>query len=175
MKEAMVIIERIRQVSEAHQHLELAVEPWLAEIKPGQSILARTINTWNPYLREQWYPVTATKTLLTIERPLTSTYTPGQVVDVLGIVGKPYRFRKTLRNVLLLAYNTEPTPLLLMIDMLLKNRVSVTLVPRPRSEFTLIDPPSAEPTRDQKQRRADALAKLDAMIAELLPLGGYCP
>lgn len=128
MKEASTIIERIRQVSETHQHLDLAVEPWLAEIKPGQSILARTINTWDPYLREQWYPVTTSKTILTIERPLTTTYTPGQIVDVLGVIGKPYRFRKTLRNVLLLAYNAEPTPLLLMIDMLLKNRVSVTLV-----------------------------------------------
>ncbi len=128
MKEAMAIIERIRQVNETHQHLELAVEPWLAEIKPGQSLLARTTTTWDPYLREQWYPVAATKALLTIERPLTTVVSPGQVVNLLGIVGKPYRFRKTLRNVLLLAYNTEPTPLIMMIDMLLKNRVSVTLV-----------------------------------------------
>jgi hypothetical protein len=128
VKEAMVLIERVRQVNETHQHLDLAVEPWLVEIKPGQSVLARMTETWDPYLREQWYPVAVSKTLLTIERPLTTTYTPGHVVDLLGVIGQPYRFRKTLRNVLLLAYNTEPTPLIMMIGMLIKNRVSVTLV-----------------------------------------------
>ena len=128
MKEATVIIERVRQVSETHQHLELAVDPLLAEIKPGQSVLARTTQTWEPYLREQWHPVAATRTHLTVERPMTTTYHPGTLVSLLGVVGQPYRFRKTLRNVLLLAHEAEPTPLLMMIDLLLKNRVSVTLV-----------------------------------------------
>ncbi len=128
MKESQVIIERIRRVNESYQHLDLAVDEWLCKIKPGQSLLARVTESWDPYLREQWWPVSVAPNKLTIERPASYRYEPGQVASVLGYVGEPYRYRRTLRNVLLLAYDAPPTPLLMSMAWLLGNKVSVTLV-----------------------------------------------
>lgn len=128
MKDTQAIIERVRRVNETHQHVHLAVDPSLSALLPGQSVLARLQDSWDPYLREQWWPVALANQKLVIERPVSRRYEPGQVVDVLGIVGQPFRFRRTLRNVLLMAMDTEPTPLLMPIASLLQNRVSVTLL-----------------------------------------------
>lgn len=128
MKETQALIERVRRVNDTHQHLELTVDSSLTQLRAGQSLLARTHETWNPYLREQWWPVSVTKNTLVVERPATTTYEPGQVINLLGIVGQPFKFRRTLRNVLLMAYNTEPTPLLMILSGLLANKVSVTLL-----------------------------------------------
>lgn len=136
MQVSQAYIERIRQINPTYQHLELAaVDKSLIALKPGQSLLARMVDPnqenehWEPYLREHWWPVgfTSSGTLL-IERPRSITYRPGDYVSILGPIGKPYRFRASLRNVLLVAYNTEPTPLAIMIPLLLHNNISVTLV-----------------------------------------------
>jgi NAD(P)H-flavin reductase len=136
MKVTQAYIERVRQVNRHYQQLELAsVDESLHAIKPGQCLLARLIardgesETWDPYLRERWWPVgiTGNDTLL-IERPRNVHYEPGQFVSLLGPVGEPYKFRPSLRNVLLVAYDTEPTALAIMIPLLLRNNVSVTLV-----------------------------------------------
>lgn len=129
MKETEAIIERVRRVNPDFQHLELAVDAaLLGRIKPGQSLLVRTRNGWDPYLREHWWPVGINGANLIIERPAAEHYEPGQVVSTFGYVGQPYRFRRTLRNVLLLAYDTPPTPLIMTIPWLLGNKISVTLV-----------------------------------------------
>ncbi|MCL4246701.1 MAG: hypothetical protein KJ065_00975 [Anaerolineae bacterium] len=128
MRETQAIIERVRRVNETHQQLDLAVDPSLMQLKPGQFLLARVGDDWTPYLREPWWCVSMGKDTLTFERPATSHYEPGQVVNLLGAVGQPFRFRRALRNVLLLVYETEPAPLLSMIPSLLTARVSVTVV-----------------------------------------------
>ena len=128
MKETQALIERVRRVNETHQHLDLTVDASLTQLRAGQRVLARTHDTWNPYLREQWWPVSLSKNLLVVERPSHVRYEPGQVVTLLGIVGQPFKFRRTLRSVLLMAYDTEPTPLLMILPSLLANRVSVTLL-----------------------------------------------
>ncbi|MCC6614573.1 MAG: hypothetical protein IT320_13920 [Anaerolineae bacterium] len=128
MRETQAIIERVRSVNETHQQLDLAVEPALAQMRPGQYVLARVGEGWTPYLREPWWYVLSGKGSLTVERPVTIDYEPGQVVSLLGAVGQPFRFRRTLRNVLLLVHETEPSPLLSMIPPLLASRVSVTMV-----------------------------------------------
>jgi len=133
MQETTAFIERIRRINSDYQHLELAVDETLHNIKAGQSLLARPQQddryTWSPYLRERWWPVALTGNhRLLIEVPLSDDYTPGQPFSILGPIGKPYRFRRSLRNVLLIAYDTPPTPLLMMIYNLLKNSVSVTMV-----------------------------------------------
>lgn len=128
MKETQAIIERVRRVSPDYQHLELAVDEVLLKIRPGQSLLARLNERWDPYLREHWFPVNLVENKLVIERPTTSHYDPGQIVNVMGLVGQPYRFRRSLRNVLLIAYHCPPTALLMTIPWLLGNQVSVTLV-----------------------------------------------
>lgn len=136
MKETSAIIERIRQVNSQYQQLELAmIDDALVRLKPGQSLLARLIDRnpeldrWDPYLREHWWPVgiTPNKTLL-IERPMTFQYEPQQFVSLIGPIGEHYKFRKSLRNVLLIAYDTEPTPLTIMTPQLQKNGISATLV-----------------------------------------------
>lgn len=128
MKETEAIIERIRLINQKVQHLELAVDPSLARVKPGQSILARPHATWNPYLPDQWWPVGLSGGRVVVERPSTERYDTGQVITMLGLVGNPFLFRRTLRNVMLLAYDTAPTPLLMTVPWLLGNKVSVTLV-----------------------------------------------
>jgi hypothetical protein len=128
MKETQAIIERVRRVNDTHQQLHLAVDASLSGLLPGQTVMARVAERWDPYLREQWWPVAIGNNKLVVERPSQFHYEPGQVVDVLGIVGQPYKFRRTLRNVLFIAYDTEPTALLMPIPSLLANRVSVTLL-----------------------------------------------
>ncbi|MCA9912472.1 MAG: hypothetical protein KC496_03960, partial [Anaerolineae bacterium] len=136
MNESRAIVERVSRINAHYQHVELAVDdPALRAIKPGESLLVHLGDPdeereqWDPYLREQWWPAGVTnKNLLLIERPLDSRYRPQQVISVLGPVGQPYRFRKSLRNVLLIAYDTEPIPLTCMIRALLNNDISVTLV-----------------------------------------------
>ena len=129
MDETEAIIERVRRVTTDFQQLELAIDPLLRKIKPGQSLLVRAQATgWHPYLREQWWPVSIRGDKLLVERPIGQQYESGQVVNVIGPVGQPYRFRRTLRNVLLLAYDTPPIPLLMTIPWLLGNNIGVTLV-----------------------------------------------
>jgi hypothetical protein len=131
MNETEAIIERVRRVNSEYQHLEIAVDESLLHIKPGQSLLARLEDDhsgWQPYLREHWWPVDMINNHLVVERPASQRYAPGQIVSVMGLIGEPYRFRRTLRNVLLLAYDTAPTPLLLTIPWLLANQISVTMV-----------------------------------------------
>ncbi len=129
MKETEAIIERVKRINVGFQHLELAVDPSLMQIKPGQSLLAQmSIVDWHPYLREHWWPIAITQGKLIVERPIEESYEPGQIVQLLGLVGQPYRFRRVLRNVLLLAYNTPPTPLLMTIPWLLGNNISITIV-----------------------------------------------
>lgn len=137
MNESRAQIDRIRRINEDYMYLEVAIENEpLRKLKPGASLLARpldpddeAVERWEPYLREQWYPAgfTAAGNLL-VERPFSERYRPGMVYSVLGPVGQPYRFRKSLRNVLLVAYDTAPLPLTIMISQLIGNDISVTLV-----------------------------------------------
>jgi hypothetical protein len=128
MKETRAIIEKVMRLNSAYQRLHLAVEDSLSDIKPGQTVLARTGSHWHPYLRETWWPVAASASGLVIERPGSLRYEPGQDVSLIGPVGQPFRYRRTLRTVLLIAYNTAPTPLVMSIGWLLSNQVGVTLV-----------------------------------------------
>lgn len=128
MYETQAIIQRITRINKDYQHVELAIEPALSEMLPGQTILVRQGKGWSPYLSEQWWPVHYSPDSLVIERPAAHVVDPGQTVTLLGPVGQPYRFRRNLRHVLLLADHTPPTALLAMIPMLLANQATVTVV-----------------------------------------------
>jgi Iron-sulfur cluster binding domain of dihydroorotate dehydrogenase B len=129
MREAQAIIERTVSLNEHYQHVHLSVQEFDTDFKPGQSILARLESPrWDPYLREQWWPVVIKKDEIVVERPGSIVYEPGQVVSVMGAMGQPFRYKRTLRNVLLIADDTPPTPLIMSIPFLLGSSVSVTLV-----------------------------------------------
>lgn len=149
MNQTQAIIERVRRVNETHQRLSLAVEPSVLNIKPGQTLLVRAEPGWDPYLREQWHPVGLERDLLVVERPGTTHYQPGTIIDLIAPIGSPFRFRKTLRSILLLAYNTPPTPLLYALLPLLANHVGVTLLllGTARSYDTAHLPPEVEVVR----------------------------
>lgn len=128
MKETSALIERITRVNDVYQriHIKLADAP--GRIKPGHSLLARPLPGWHPYLAQRWWPVDIQESFLLIERPINEHYDVGQVVPVMGFIGQPYRFRRNLRSVLLIAHQTPPHPLLLTVPWLLSNKIDVTLV-----------------------------------------------
>lgn len=128
MKQTDAVIERIVEVNSDFQRLYLSFENPLPRIKPGQTLFVETNKTHHPYMREIWWPVNIKGDFIIIERPMHERYHIGQILDVMGYVGQPYRFRRNLKNVLLVAYNTAPTPLLMTIPWLLGNQISVTLV-----------------------------------------------
>lgn len=137
MHESRAFVEKIGYYNPDYQYLEVAIQDEsLRKIKPGESLLVRLLDRdnpeddhWNPYLREQWWPSGFTPSgLLLVERPFSHKYYPQQEVSVIGPIGQPYRFRKSLRNVLLVAYDTPPLPLTIMIQQLILNKISVTLV-----------------------------------------------
>ena len=134
MRETQAFIERIRRVNRDYQRLDLAVDKSLSSIMAGQSLLARRlekdyeVECWQPYLRELWFPVGfRASNILSIELPVSQRFLPGQLFSLIGPVGKPLRFRQKLRNILLIAYQTAPTPLLMALPALLERGVSVTL------------------------------------------------
>ncbi len=128
-KEARATIERVRRISSRLQRLELGVEEGLSHLKPGQMLLARLHeDRWDPYLPERWVPVAVDGRTITIERPARNHYAPGQVVSVLGPVGAPFPMRYNLRNLLLIALDTMPTPLLFLGGLAIRSKISVTLV-----------------------------------------------
>ena len=129
MQETQALIQRVRRINPHIQHLDVAVEPVVHQMNPGQTLLVRLTDRWEPYLREPWWPVEVRQdNMLVIERPGETRYEPGQPVKVLGPVGSPFRFRRNLRHVLLLAFDTPPTPLLPIIPLLLSASASITLV-----------------------------------------------
>ncbi|MCY3833516.1 MAG: hypothetical protein OXG85_10900 [Chloroflexi bacterium] len=135
MKETQAYIERIKRVNRGYQRLELAVDRSLTAMRAGQALLVRRIDkdydieNWDPYLRELWFPVAIQAgNIVAVERPARAHFVPGQLLSVLGPVGRAYRFRHKLRNVLLIAYEAMPAALLLMIPSLLAKQVGITLV-----------------------------------------------
>jgi hypothetical protein len=128
--ETDAIIEVTRRINPQYQHLELSLDSErLGRIKPGQSLLVRVDKgSFDPYLRQQWWPVGLSGERIVVERPAGEHYRPSQVISVFGYAGRPFRFRRTLRNVLLLAHDTPPSPLLMTVPWLLGNDIDVTLV-----------------------------------------------
>jgi hypothetical protein len=133
MKESQAIVQRAELIAGDYKRLELAIPEALQGMKSGQCLLVRPKSlrlekVWHPYLRQVWYPVLASNSTITVEIETRDHYQTGDVIDVIGPVGKNYQFRRSLRNVLLLAYNTPPFPLLMSIPVLLGNSISVTMV-----------------------------------------------
>jgi hypothetical protein len=127
MQQTQAIIQRVHRINTQYQRVDLAVDAALGDMQPGQSLLVRRGTAWQPYLREHWWPVYIKGDTVVVERPADVHYEPGEVIDVLGPVGQYFMYRRSLRHILLLAYDTVPTPLLAMIPMLLGNQTSVTL------------------------------------------------
>src|SRR5262245_58157926 len=128
MHETQAIIQRVRRINKDYQQLELAVESSLSTILPGQSLLVKAKPQWHPYLREQWWPLLTGENKMLVQRSGDQLYEPGQEINVLGPIGEPFRFRRSLRHVMLLAYDTAPTALLPMIPLLLSHPADITLV-----------------------------------------------
>lgn len=127
VRENKAIIERTRRLGAGWQRLALAVEdPALEHIQPGQTLLADT----GDYLRENWIPVgfDSDEGVLLIEHPLARTYTPGDVINLLGPVGTPFQLRYGVRHLLLVALDYVPTRLLFLLNQAIKKEMAITLV-----------------------------------------------
>ena len=135
MQQTTAIIEKIRYTSAQLQTLELLVsDEMFRHFKPGQSLLVRPLQTdgspdMSSYLMQQWFPLGLSESgLLYIERPVTERYEPQAMLHLYGLIGRGFRFRASLRNILLIAVDTSPAVLLTMVSMLTRNRISITLV-----------------------------------------------
>lgn len=130
MRETEAIIERVWQVSPAYQRLELTVEPAVAALQAGQSVLALLSNAgWEPYLREQWQPVELTDRRLVVERSMLQYYQPRQTVSLIGPIGSGLPWIPTThRNLLLIAQDAPPTALLMLAQQAIRANASVALV-----------------------------------------------
>ncbi len=115
-------------MSAALQRLDIAVDSAQRSVAPGQHFLARLTESWDPYLREPWIPIRQQGNSLTIERPTGRNYQPGEVVHLLGPVGKPIPLRDSTRTLLLIAYDSTPASLLMLAEQALAARTSVTMV-----------------------------------------------
>lgn len=127
MYQAQAIIERIRRVSGTVQRIDIAVDNVHRNITAGQLFLARVTESFDPYLREPFTPVQRDGSCIIVERPITQSYYPGQVINLLGPVGKPIPVREAARTLLLIAYESAPTSLLLLAQNALAKGVSVAL------------------------------------------------
>lgn len=130
MRASQALVERVRQVSADLAQADLAVEPALMQLKPGQGLLVRPHQQvgWEPYLRELWLPVDIRPGRLTVELSSSWLPLPGDVLDVLSPVGRPIPVRPRLQHLLLIAEDALPTPFILLARTLSSGGVSITLV-----------------------------------------------
>src|SRR5258707_569506 len=128
MQESQAIIERVRRISAITQQLDVAVEKTQRRIGAGQMFLARATISFDPYLREPWIPVKKEGSYLVVERPVDRAYTPGQVVNLLGPLGKPLPLHEKTRALLLIAHEATPASLLMLAQTALHQGAAVALV-----------------------------------------------
>lgn len=177
MRDAQVIIERVRRSSSTVQQLELAVELSHRTVQPGQLFLARVTESLDPYLREPWTPIRKKGTVVTIERPIGVSFQPGQIISLLGPFGRPIPLRETTRTLLLIAYDATPAALLMLAEQALENRISVTLALVGSARHYPLDalPPEIEIVRgDDKSKlptEKDYLKWADQIVAVAPPPG----
>ncbi len=81
----------------------------------------------DPYLREPWTPVRREGSSVIVERPVTQNFAPGDVVNLLGPIGKPIPLREAAHSLLLIAYDSAPTGLLMLAETALAKGLSVAL------------------------------------------------
>ncbi|NDJ78226.1 MAG: hypothetical protein GYB65_18410 [Chloroflexi bacterium] len=130
MRETRAIIERVRRVSNTLQQIELSVDSALSQYQPGQSIMAAPLDHygWEPYLREHWIPVSMDGNQMVVELPVERVHAPGQVASLISPVGSPIPLRDRLHNLLLIAEDAMPTPLVWLARHVIKVGGAVTLV-----------------------------------------------
>lgn len=127
MQQAQAIIERVKRVSSTIQRIDVALERSQQQFGPGQFFLARLTETFDPYLREPWTPIWHEGHAITIERNTIQEFAPGQVVNLLGPLGKPIPVKDTTRTLLLVAFESTPAALLLLAQNMLANGGAVAL------------------------------------------------
>ncbi len=127
MHQAQAIIERVRRVSATIQRIDVAVDKPHQNISAGQFFLARLTESLDPYLREPWIPVHCEGSSVIVERSAIESFAPGDVVNLLGPIGKPIPLRATARSLLLIAYEASPVSLLLLAETALRGGQSVAL------------------------------------------------
>jgi dihydroorotate dehydrogenase electron transfer subunit len=128
MQEKQAIIERVRRVSAGIQRLDIAVEKAHRGVAAGQFFLARRTESLDPYLREPWLPIHVERSTITVEQPASQSFSPGQVISLIGPLGKPVPLRDSCRTLLLIAHEATPAALLLLAETALAKGAAVTLV-----------------------------------------------
>jgi hypothetical protein len=127
MDQAQAIVERVKRISGTIQRIDVAVDKSQRNIGAGQLFLARVTESLDPYLREPWTPIRRDGSNVIFERPSTQLFSPGQVVNLLGPIGKPIPLRDSARTLLLVAYESAPTSLLMLAETALSKGLAVTL------------------------------------------------
>jgi hypothetical protein len=176
MQEAQAIVERIRRISATLQRLDLAVDKAHREVSAGQLFLARTVDSFDSYLREPWVPVGHQSNQLVFERPANRVYLPGQIINLIGPIGKPIPLLPSTRTLLLIAFESTPAALLMLADTVLERGGAVTLALLGRAQHYPVEalPDEMEVTRaedyDHWTERDPVLRWADQVVAVAPPV-----
>jgi len=175
MQQAQAIIERVKRVSPTIQRIDVALDRSQQQFDPGQFFLARLTESLDPYLREPWIPVWHEGHTITIERNTVQDFMPGQIVNLLGPLGKPIPMREGVRTLLLVAFESTPAALLLLAQNMLASGGSVALALLGRAVYYPLDvlPSEVEVYRGDSEgnwlEREEAVRWADQVVAVAPP------
>jgi len=179
----MTLTAVLTERTELGQGLLLRVQarPELLACRPGQFLLLRCGPAWTPYLRRALFPVDAGHDSLVFwidslaDEGIAwlSRRRVGDVLDLIGPLGKGFALQAQQRRLLLVGQAAQVAPLLALMQVQLSRQGSVVLLLQAPTAAALLPPGALPPsveyytaTDDGSAGSADAL---DSLLGEVTP------
>jgi dihydroorotate dehydrogenase electron transfer subunit len=148
----------------------------LLACRPGQFLLLRCGPSWTPYLRRALFPVDADGDRLTFwidsltDEGLAwlSRRKPGDVLDLIGPLGKGFSLQPQQRRLLLVAEAAHVSPLLALMQIQLRRQGSVALLLQAPTMRMLLPPGALPPAVEYYTATADGSAGEEDALGVLL-------
>lgn len=153
----------------------------LLACRPGQFVMLRCGPAWSPYLRRALFPVDVRDDSLALwidslaDEGLAwlGRRRVGDVLDLIGPLGKGFALQPQQRRLLLVAEAAHVAPLLALMQMQLARQGSVVLLLQGQTAADLLPPGALPPSVEYYTATADGSAgdsdALDALLVRALP------